>query len=85
MREYIVLAGSVWANERGSGVSYFTDHSRFANRNAAIEHGFTFDRSDDFNIGVLEDGELVSLDWMHEMVDDDTETLAEISKEIGLS
>ena len=84
MREYIVVTGWAWANETGCGISYSADHTRFESRDEAIRHGFTMDRSDDFNIGVIDDGKLVSLDWMHELVDDNPETLAEISEELGL-
>jgi hypothetical protein len=82
--EYIALAGSMWCNTTGSGVYYGWDGERFSTREAAIAHGFTLDRSDDFNIGVLQDGELVSLDWMDEVVENDPSTLADIEEELGL-
>lgn len=82
--EYIALAGSAWCNTTGHGIYYGWDGERFDTREAAIKHGFTLDRSDDFNIGVLVDGKLVSLDWMDEAVDDDPDTLAEIGEELGL-
>lgn len=43
------------------------------------------DRSDDFNIGVVRDGQgLAAILWMDEIVDDDPAALAEIAAEIGL-
>ncbi len=82
--EYIALAGSMWCNEAGHGIYYGWDGERFDTRKAAIKHGFTLDRSDDFNIGVLVDGKLTSLDWMDEVVENDPSLLAEIEGELGL-
>jgi hypothetical protein len=63
---------------------YGFDDKRFPDRQQAIDHGFTLDRSDDFNIGVIEDGKLVSLDWMEKPVDTDPTLLADIAEQIGL-
>ncbi len=81
--QYIALLGQVV----GSGpftVEYDWDHQKFDDRKAAISNGFRRRESDDFNIGVLRDGKLVSLDWMQETVDADPETMAAISEGIGL-
>jgi hypothetical protein len=82
--QYILLCGQVV----GSGpftIEYGFDGRRFDERAAAIDHGFKAGRSDDFNIGVLRDDKLVSLDWMDRTVDASPGTLAEISKMVGLA
>ena len=81
--QYIVLCGQVV----GSGpfvTVYNFDGQRFDNREDAIQHGFTLDRSDDFNIGVLRNGKLVSLDWMVQTVDSEPALMAKISEGIYL-
>lgn len=81
--EYITLAGNIV----GSGpftTEYSFDGERFPDRQSAIKHGFTLGRSDDFNIGVLRDGKLVSLDWMEKPVDTDPEVLADVARSAGL-
>jgi hypothetical protein len=81
--EYIALCGSIV----GSGpfrTEYAFDGKRFPERAAAISHGFTLGRSDDFNIGVLRDGKLISVDWMEKTIDASPELMAWISKEISL-
>ncbi len=81
--EYIALLGQVV----GSGpftVEYDWDGQKFNDREQAIRNGFRRRASDDFNVGVLRDGKLVSLDWMQRTVDVDPATMAEISEGIGL-
>lgn len=81
--KYIVLCAQVV----GGGpfrTEYSFDGKRFDYRESAIRHGFELGRSDDFNIGVLRDGKLVSVDWMHKTVDAAPELMAEISKDIGV-
>ena len=77
--EYIVLCGQVV----GSGpfqTVYNFDGEKFSKREGAKHHGFRIRGSDDFNIGVLKDGKLVSLDWMDNVVDSDPATLAEVAE-----
>lgn len=83
--EYIVLCGQVVGN-MGAGyrVTYGFDGERFTQRRKAIRHGFKVRGSDDFNIGVLKAGRLISLDWMYEPVDRDEAELSAISDEIFL-
>lgn len=81
--QYIVLAASVV----GSGpftTEYSFDGQKFNDRQSAISHGLTIGRSDDFNIGVLRDGKLISLDWMDRTVDADPAELEIIAKSAGL-
>lgn len=50
------------------------EHSTLA---GAIREGFQVnDRSDDFNVGVWRDGQLVAITWMGEVVDTDPDVLA---------
>lgn len=84
--EYIVLCAQVVGNpERGYDIVHNFDGERFTTRKAAIAHGFEIRGSDDFNIGVLQDGVLSSLDWMHETVDNEPDELARIAAQLDLS
>ena len=82
--EYIVIVGRVVTNASGFCMSYSWDGDRHAKRKDAISDGFTVAGSDDFNVGVVKDGRLISLDWMDQAVDTDPQLLAKISEEIGL-
>lgn len=84
--QYIVLTSQIVGNsETGFGVEYTFDGRVFDDRQAAIDHGFALRRSDDFNIGVLDGGKLVSCDWMNEPVDTDPGVLAHIVASAGLT
>ncbi|HEA0268855.1 TPA: antitoxin, partial [Salmonella enterica] len=60
-----------------------SDCIEFDKRDKAIKHGFKMQGSDDFNIGVIEAGRLVSFDWMDKPVGESPEILAEIADAIG--
>jgi len=53
-------------------------------RQAAKKAGWKERGSDDFNIGVVRDGRLVSVDWMDEPLGESADELADIEEEIGL-
>lgn len=85
-QRFIVLCGQIV----GDGSSPFEtvygfDGKFFDARHAAIDHGFTLGRSDDFNIGVIDGGKLVSVDWMENAVDYDPDLMCKISVQIGLA
>lgn len=82
-KSYIVIQQYLWCNESGHGIEYASDCVEFDKRDKAIKHGLEIQGSDDFNIGVIEDGSLVSFDWMNEPVGESAETLAEIAEVIG--
>lgn len=82
--KYIVIQCSAWCNSTGCGLDYSSDLEEFEKRDKAIKHGFKVQESDDFNIGVVTNGKLVSLDWMAESLGESAETLAEIAEQIGL-
>jgi hypothetical protein len=82
-KQFIVICAQIV----GGGpfqTEYSFDGKRFDYRESAIRHGFELGRSDDFNIGVLKNGALVSLDWMFGIIDQDPDFMARISKEIFL-
>jgi hypothetical protein len=81
--KYIVICAQVV----GSGpfhTEYASDGKKFAERADAISHGFTLGRSDDFNIGVLRNDALISLDWMDQFVDSGAGVLAKIAAQVSL-
>lgn len=82
-KSYIVIQQHWWCNADGHGVEYTTDGIEFEKRDRAIKHGFKMQESDDFNIGVIENGRLISFDWMAKPVGESPETLAEIAEAIG--
>jgi hypothetical protein len=77
---YGVICQSVLGGgDDGFSIAYAVDSKRFDTRQAAINYGFTLDRSDDFNIGVWDGEDLISLDWMEKSVDRDPELLRKIT------
>jgi len=86
MTEYIVLCGQIVG---GNGAPFETvygfDGERFGDRKKAIRHGLKARGSDDFNIGVIENGKLVSLDWMDECGETNPAILEPIAEQICLS
>ena len=85
MTAYIVIIGRAVGNERdGFRIGYDWDLRQFAVKSQAVSHGFELAGSDDFNVGVIENGRLASLWWMDQRIDETPESLAEIGAEIGL-
>jgi hypothetical protein len=80
--QYIVILQSVVGNFE---IAYEWDFEAFKTLKQAIKHGFTLDRSDDFNIGIIRDGHLVQLNWMEKNIDEELEVLKEIEKHIDLA
>ena len=84
---YIALAGSIVGTPERHEMSWYWDGSQFDSRADAIARGFTYDRSDDFNIGVIDTrtGRLRAILWMDE--DDreqDDEELRDANQQLGL-
>lgn len=80
--EYIVICQQIVGGDKSPiETVYNWDRRRFADRPAAINHGFKIRGSDDFNIGVVEGDKLVSFDWMDGPLE---YPLAEVSKAIFL-
>ncbi|ECW4903029.1 antitoxin [Enterobacter hormaechei] len=88
MQKFIVIQQHAWSNDHGYGIGYSSDLEIFDKREVAISHGFEVAGCDDFNIGVIDDGRLVSLDWMEKPVGNgkgvSDEKLQIISDAIGL-
>ncbi|EMD6905886.1 antitoxin [Klebsiella pneumoniae] len=83
-KSYVVIIRHAWCNEGGHGIEYSSDLIHYETRKDAISHGFRTVDSDDFNIGVIEGGSLVSFDWMDNPVGESQDTLAQIAELIGL-
>lgn len=83
-KSFIVIIRRAWCNEGGHGIEYSSDLIHYETRNGAISHGFRTVDSDDFNVGVIEDGKLISFDWMDKPVGESEDTLAQIAELIGL-
>lgn len=83
-KSYIVIIQRAWCNEGGHGIEYSSDLIHYETRNGAISHGFQSVDSDDFNVGVIEGGTLISFDWMDRPVCEGEDTLAQIAEIIGL-
>lgn len=82
-REYIVVICRAWMNEHGHGFDYYSDMQRFADRQAAIRHGFTLGESDDFGIGTVVGKKLTAYGWMDRDFDD-ASALSEIARQLYL-
>lgn len=75
---YCVIIATPYTANSEALFDYTSDGRLFDTRRAAIEHGYRVADSDDFNIGVFEEGNLVSFDWMDEVVDTDPVVLQRI-------
>lgn len=84
MTKYIAILASAWCNDSGCGIEYSSSLQMHDKRDQAIKEGFKLRDSDDFNIGVIEGGVLISLDWMNKVIESDQKKLAEIAEQICL-
>ncbi|HDS3404983.1 TPA: antitoxin [Citrobacter freundii] len=88
MQKFIIIQQHAWSNDHGYGIGYSSDLEKFDSREKAISHGFEVAGCDDFNIGVIDDERLMSLDWMEKPVGNgkvvSVEKLQIISDAIGL-
>lgn len=82
--EFIVIVGRAWCNSEGAGIDYSSDLVKHETRGIAVYEGTGQLGSDDFNIGVIRDGKLISLDWMNEVVESDPAIVSEIAEQICL-
>lgn len=83
IEQFVVVCQNVVGRDHYE-IAYSCDGKVFHDREDAIAHGFTKGRSDDFNVGVLRNGRLVSLDWMQQSVDTDPALMATIAGQIGI-
>ena len=83
--KYIVVCQQVLCSPgEAIRIHYGWDGEEFGARKAAIKHGFSVRGSDDFNVGVVQGGRLLSFDWMENPVGEDDESMAEIAEALGL-
>lgn len=80
-KTYSVICQSIVGSTAvGFRTIYVMNGRRFGTRQAAIDYGFTLGRSDDFNIGVWENRDLISIDWMDKPVETDAALLRKIQE-----
>lgn len=83
---YILITCTINTDVNGDWVF---DYVAFTPHQGSLEQAWRkglreLDRSDDFNIGVLRDKELIALLWHNEIVDDAPDVIADIAKACGL-
>lgn len=84
MKTFIVVHCRLVCNEFGTYILHSSDLVPYDTKAKAVEQGYKQAGCDDFNVGVLEDGFLVSIDWMEKVVNAHPEPMARISEELGL-
>jgi hypothetical protein len=83
--EYVLITANVVGSGPFRVEHYLNGAGPFASQPEAQRVGFrTLDRSDDFNIGAIRHGRLVAILWMDEIVDDDSDVVADIAREVGI-
>lgn len=81
---YLPIRLRIWLNETGHGTWYTVLDGASRQHERAIRRGLAAEGTDDFQIGVLRGDRLVAMLWMHDLVDDDAATLAEVAEQIGV-
>lgn len=81
---FITAKGSIYTNGADFETAYATTGERFADRQAAIDHGLDVYGHDDFNIATLSEGRLVAFGWGLEDFAPDGEDLPDIARQLGL-
>lgn len=81
---YVVITRRALTVDEKFKLAAFSDMVEFASKIEAIDHGEKLVGSDDFNIGVLNEGKLVSLDWYNDVVTADRKELDAISEDLGI-
>ena len=82
---YVTIIGHAVGNDHdGFHVVHTWDGHTFADKAAAIANGFKAIGCDDFNVGVVRGGRLVSVWWMDKQVGEPPGELEMIGHEIGL-
>lgn len=83
--QFIVLCGQdVGGGDHPFEIVYGFDGERFADRQAAIQHGLAIRGSDDFNIATVAKGHVVAVGWMEEDHPHDPEAIADINRQVRL-
>lgn len=84
MKKFIIIHCHAICNEFGSSIGHSSDLVQYDTKAEAVNIGYKQADSDDFNVGVLDDGFLVSLDWMGKVVTDRPQDMVRISENLGL-
>ncbi|MBF0501467.1 MAG: antitoxin [Candidatus Riflebacteria bacterium] len=82
--KWIVILAFAFANTSTFRIEYSSDLNEYETAKEAIEHGFTLNRNDDFNIGKIVDGKLDSVYWMDKKLEESEKTLTKIQEEVAL-
>jgi hypothetical protein len=83
---FVTITSQVVGNDRsGFKVEHYWDGQSFPVKAQAITNGFRLAESDDFNVGVVKAGRLVSLWWMDKWIGETEVSLGEIGQECGLN
>ena len=81
---YAVILRRIEGNDHdGFRTASYWDGRLHPVRELAVNHGFRTVRCDDFNVGMVRDGRLVSLWWMDKVISEDEGTLDGIGRECG--
>lgn len=82
---YITLIGRAVGSDRaGFRIEHYWDGQQFADKALAVSNGFRLAQSDDFQVGVVASGRLVSVWWMDEQIAESDADLADTARQIGL-
>ena len=82
---FITIISQAEGNDRdGFRITHYGDGRQFASKAEAVSRGFELAASDDFSVGVVSKGRLVSLWWMDDRIDLTAEDLAEVGRDLGL-
>lgn len=76
MRYIVICQQIVGGGNSGFTTEYGWDGKIFDTRDRAKKHGWKIRDSDDFNIGVLNHGRLISFDWMDKPLEYDLEEVS---------
>lgn len=83
--DYIVITSQAEdGGSTGFSIIHYWDARTFTHKSDAVSHGFRSRGSDDFNIGVVRNGRLLSVWWMDHQVSEPQDALTAIGQEIGL-
>lgn len=81
---YIVITQRALTIDGTAKLAAFSDLAEFYTKIEAIDHGEKLVNCDDFNIGVISQGKLVSLDWYNDVVTANRKELDKIAEDLGI-
>jgi hypothetical protein len=82
---YVTIIGHAVGNDRdGFRIAHDWDGRTFTAKAEAVSNGFRAIGCDDFNVGVVKAGRLVSVWWMDRQINEPPGELEMIGREMGL-